>query len=70
MADQPTLHELLQFGHRPPVWDPATFLLKDKLDQVALKELAIAHLEHQKALAQAQLALIEKTHAVLSKSAK
>ncbi len=69
MSDAQSLHESLIF-HRPPIWDPATFLLKDRLDPVALYELAMAHLENQKALAQAQLNIIEKTQAILSKAKK
>ena len=63
------LHESLLF-HRPPVWDPATLLLKDRLDPVALHELAMAQLEHQKALTQAHLSMIEKTQTILSKAKK
>jgi hypothetical protein len=69
MADATKLHEALRLGHGP-IWDPATYLLHDKLDQVALQDLAAAHLENQKTLAQAQLTLIEKTQAVLTRSAK
>ncbi|MBV8708542.1 MAG: hypothetical protein JO182_07000 [Acidobacteriaceae bacterium] len=64
-----SLHEALVF-RRPPIWDPATYLLREKLDQSMLQELAIAHLEHEKVLAQAQLNLIEKTQAIYARAAK
>jgi hypothetical protein len=68
MSDNP-LHESLVFGHRP-IWDPATYLLRDKLDQSVLHELAMLQLENQKTLVQAQLNMIEKTQAILSRAAK
>jgi len=70
MPEPPTaLHESLRLTNPGVHWDPATYLLRDQLDQASLHDLAMVQLDHQKAIAQAHINSIEKAQAILSKSA-
>jgi hypothetical protein len=70
MADQShNLAQLFHFGHGP-IFDPATLVLKDRLSDAALREVAGHYLDHQKAMLQAHMKLVENLQAAHAKAAK